>query len=333
MNNDHAENVSLLADTIVRKKKFLNHKINLEDVLFAEQNRVLFSLSEKTKELKKIEEEGDLWIDKLKQTILFSERILSKIPHVTTRTYKYLPYITYDIDLFVENDDFIKAIDLFKKAGCQIKSHDPTILSHISGRIKNQQKNVCKKGLLTIDLHRDFTWQKRKFLDRTLLFKNIRRRKIAGVKVDVPSPEVEFILCLADVGHERFNFTLLDLIWLEGLSHEIKDWSIIFAQANKYGWLRVCRYVVSLVNAYSQKYYNKAIVPDVAQLKVKGDLPFFLPLNVCWLSYWENLLYTRSFPFLSFAYMHYAKIRYYLSGKRRMPYYSKWYSKNYRWEK
>ena len=297
----------------VIKKKFLGNKIDYSTILAAEQNRVLFAFS-KHSSLVDISK-------KLEDTLFFIEEVLKNVPHLTTRTYKYIHYVTFDVDLFVNDKDYSKVIKLFKAVGCQIVSHD----SSFGGRLPNMQKNVLKNGLLTIDLHRDFTWQKRRFLDVNLMFKNTRKRKIAGVIVEIPSPEVEFLLCMADIGHERFNFTQLDLIWLKGLSKEIKDWNLIINSVEKYGWFRTFSYLCKLINGSSCQVYKEEIIPGFGQLKGQLNLPYFLPLRICWLSYLENLIHNKRFSVTSLAYMHYMKLRYYLSGKKRMPYYNSWY--------
>lgn len=290
-------------------------------IRLAQQNRVLYEFSRVCR-ISSVQQEGKAWIEKLESTLLEVEHILENIEHIITRTYKYIPYVTFDVDLFVKSSDYEKVIERFRKEGYTIASHD----NSLGGRIQNQQKNILKDELLTIDLHRDFTWQKRRFLDRTLLFKDTRQKNIAGAHVEIPSAEVEFLLCLADVGHERFNFTLLDLVWLEGLGREIRNWDLIFDQAEKYGWHATLVYLCKLCNNLSLNVYNKKIVPDVESLLGEINLPFFIPIHICLLSYYENVKKNKIFPFTSLAYMFYSRLRFYLSGKKRMPYYSDWFN-------
>jgi len=287
----------------------------------AEQNRVLFPWAVEYN-LHSIETEGEKWINKLTNTIKFINQVLDKkINYSITRTYKYIDYVTFDVDLFVEDKNLKKTIELFKQSGCQVESHDASF----GGRISGSQVNVKKSELLTIDLHSDFTWQKRSFVDTSMILKDGRKKEVGGINVDVPSAEVEFLLCMADMGHERFNITLLDLIWLEGLSKEIKDWGLIFSQTKKNGWNRAFNEIGAIVNKLTLGIYNKKIIPGIKPKKVEYTLPVFIPIQICWLSYLENITHNKHFPLISFAYMHYCKMRYYLSGKRKMPFYDSWY--------
>lgn len=289
----------------------------------AEKNRLLLPIA-KNLGLTDIIKEGQIWIEKLGNTNKFIEQTLGpKISYLITRTYKYVEYVTFDVDLFVSSSAFSETIKLFQKAGCQIESHDFSL----GGRIAGAQVNVRKENLLTIDLHRDFTWQKRKFLDTNLLFNNTRSKKTNGIIVNIPSAEVEFLLCLADIGHERFNITLLDLIWLEGLSKEISNWQYFFDQPKKYGWNKVFLAICRIINGLSIEVYGKQIIPEVGFNQKAKQLPYFLPIDICWLSYLENIVNNHMLPITSFAYMHYCRLRYYLSSNKRMPYYDEWYKK------
>lgn len=295
-------------------------KIDNNMLKLAINNRVLYYLST-TKKLSDIVLEGDKWIDRLRETIKLTDKVLGvKIKYLITRTYKYIPYVTFDIDLFINSEDFNKTIALFKEDGCQISSHDGSL----GGRIPGKQKNIKKDNLLTIDLHRDFTWQKRRFLDIELLFSETRKRDISGVKCTIPSAEVEFLLCMSDITHERFNITLLDIIWIEGLSKEIKDWNLIFNQVSKYGWRIVFNETSKIINAMTKEIYDKIVIPDVGVSNINTSLPMFLPIHICWMSYIENLMKNKQFPLTSFAYMHYTRFRYFLSNKNKMPYYDDW---------
>jgi hypothetical protein len=142
--------------------------------------------------------------------------------------------------------------------------------------------------------------------------------------VQTPSPEVEMLLCIADITHERFSITLLDLIWLEGLSKEITNWDLVFTQARKYKWKRSFNVASKIINAMSMEIYKKPIVPNVGLKEAKYSLPYFLPLHYSYLTYLDTVRFTNTIPVTSFAYMHYNRIKYIVSGKKDMPYYSSW---------
>lgn len=307
-----------LVDLVIFKQK---KKLDREMIALAQNNRVLY-YSGLLSHNEEIILSGDDWITKLRRTIKFVQKVLgSSVEYSITRTYKYTHYITFDIDLFSPKKDFKKATEEFRKNGCQILSHD----NSLGGRLPGRQVNVKKDGLLTIDFHNNFTWQKRTFLDPELLEKDHRFENIEGVKTKIPSAEVEFLLCVSDVAHERFNFTLLDLIWIEGSCKEIKDWDLIFDQIKKHGWWWTFSLVAKRINGLSQDIYQKELIPKVGKVSQVYSLPYFIPAWICWISYLENFLKTHHISFVSFAYMNYCKLKYYMSGKKRMPYYENWY--------
>ena len=306
-----------LSEYILSDEKFDTNQLDL--ISWAENNRVLYTVATKS-HLKSIKSIGGEWIKKLSKTLAEIKITLAKDEYIVTRTYKYIEYVTFDVDLFIESKNFKKTVDKFKSRGFKVESHD----SSLGGRLPGMQVNIRKEGLLTIDLHQDFTWQKRKFLDSRLVMQNPVRKVIAGQVTFVPRPEIELLLCIADIAHERFNITLLDLIWLKGLSKEIDDWEFVMEQARKYKWLNVFKKISAIINQMSLDIYGEVIIADVAPKKGNYKLPYFLDLATCWGIYLNTLLGYRRFPLISFMYMHYNRIKFLLMNK--MPYYSPWHN-------
>ncbi len=306
-----------LAQNLVNNKPVKNPR---QLIRLAANNRVLFGYSLKHTELNKIKVKGKEWRKKLNATLVFLNKTLTA-NFLVIRTYKYIPYVTFDVDVFVSSEDYDSTISILRAAGCRIGSHD----NSLGGRYKDMQKNAFKDELLTIDLHRDFTWQKRRFLDVSQMFKKTRRKKIENIVVAIPSPEMEFLLCMADIGHERFNITLLDIIWIEGLSHEITDWNLIQKQVAKHKWRRTYESIARIINTIAMDIYGKESIPFQRVNDKEYSLPYFLTFTISYISYFENVISTKKFPAISFAYMHYCRLRYLLSGKKRMPYYNDWY--------
>ena len=213
---------------------------------WVENNRVLYTLGQDPS-MKSIKTQGREWIKKLADTLTEIKLTLDEKEYLVTRTFKFIDFVTFDVDLFVGSNNFNKVVNKFKSKGFRIESHD----NSLGGRLPGMQVNIRKDDLLTIDLHQDFTWQKRQFLEPKSVMRNPKERKIAGISVLTPSPEVELLLCIADIAHERFSITLLDLIWLKGLSKEIRDWNFVFNQAKKYKWLNVFKKVSSIFNQIS----------------------------------------------------------------------------------
>lgn len=309
-------NSQQLAQYILNNK---NPSMDLEDlIVLAENNRVLYTVARQNSQMVEIEITGKEWINKLVDTLKVIKNILKENEYIVTRTFKYIEYVTFDIDLFVDKVNYVHVIKKFKSNGFNIESHDASL----GGRLPGMQVNIKKQGLLTIDLHQDFTWQKRQFLDPKLVMKNPVKKNIAGQIVLVPRPEIELLLCIADIAHERFNITLLDLIWLEGLTKGITDWDLIFDQAKKYKWLVVFEDISSIINQISLDIYGKTIISNTFSKEGKYRLPYFLNLPTCW-SIYLNTFRHYQFPVISFLYMHYNQLRFFLTNK--MPYYSPWH--------
>lgn len=310
-----------IIDLVINHKKKL---INKDFIEVADNNRILLTVGEINNDhiSLDIEAQGNEWLQKLTNTLTFLNQVLGKnVDYLVVRTFKYIPYVTFDVDVFIPNKDFERAIILFKENGCKVESHD----NSLGGRIPRAQVNVRKQDLLTIDLHQDFTWQKRQFLNPNIMFQDAQIKEINGISVKIPSSEVELLLCMADITHERFNITLLDLIWLHGLSGQIKHWDLIFKQVRQYGWFNTFYYTGKIINAMTHSIYNKEVIPEIGKSDGNYSLPYLLPVWICWLSYLENFKSTKKIPTTSLAYMHFNKFRYYLSNKTKMPYYDHWY--------
>lgn len=299
----------------------INHKSlhNVQQYVdLAEESRVLYSLAEIGK-LDSVKRVGDKWLNRLCDTLLVLEEILPKEDYLVVRTYKYIDYVTVDVDVFVPKEKFVDAMHKFKVAGFSVESHD----SSYGGRLPGQQVNIRKAEYLTIDLHQDFTWQKRQYLDMGLMFGKSRNKNIAGVGCNIPSAEIEFLLCMADITHERFNITLLDLIWIEGLSSEIKNWNLVFDQIKKYKWWGSFVTTAEVINRLGNDIYFKQLIPNIANKEGVYSFPVFISLFSVFQTYLETFAYTRRFPVTSFLYMIFSRLRYFFF--RKMPYYSPWY--------
>lgn len=296
-------------------------ELSMEQAVRASNNRVLYvtALSSRGILARQITEEGEKWLEKLRRTLLFIEQILEKeVRYLIVKTYKFFPYITYDVDVYVDKNTFQKTITLFVNNGATATPHDGSL----GGRIEGAQINIHKPNLLQIDLHCDFTWQKRKYLDLSLLNNSVKRT-VAGVEVQTPIPEVEILLCFAETSHEKFFITLADLILVKNLSKEVKSWNIIYDQVRNFGWYVTFSKIAQVFNGYTEVIFGHQLVPTIKAAKIKEhNLPYLLPIFNCWYSYLQNLLTQKKFPLVSFMYFHYTRLMHLLDGQ--MPYYSHW---------
>lgn len=296
----------------------LTHEI----AVIASNNRLLFFVATHTKGklADQITSEGRSWISKLEKTLNFIAEVLdNELPYLIVRTFKFLPFVTYDVDVFVPPDFFDAAVDRFKRHGADIESHD----NALGGRLPRRQVNVLMNNLLTIDLHQNFTWQKRLFLNVDQIEYLKVPRIIGNVKVNTPRPEVEFILCVSDISHERFFVTLADLFFIKNLAEEIEDWEYVFREVQALKWLKTFLHVSEILNGLALSVFKKSLIPKTGYKNLGNpSWPYFFPLSICWLSFYENLTSNRSTPLLPFLYFHYGRLKHYLTGS--IPYYHHW---------
>lgn len=309
----------------------------------ASHNRILYFLITKLclnpadhakRKLKSaIIEKTDLELRKLQNTLRFCRKVLcgSKINFLVVRTDKFIPYITYDVDLYVEKSYFKAVQEVFIKNGCTVFSHDHSL----GGRKPNCQINIRREDLLQIDLHKNFTWMKTYHIDPTVLKKGVTSKKIAGVECPVPCAEVEFILNLSSVIYEKFYITLLDFYCLRQALLSAHDLSIIKKQVDQFCWKKSFFYVVMFLAGI-----NKIVFPDgenpflrfedlfdrkfKANINIK-TLPYFFPIYRVLGIFGEKLIKKMNFSFVALAYYFFTRARYYLTLKERIPYYDHWY--------
>ncbi len=278
-------------------------------------------------------QKGDLELRKLQNTLCFCKEVLSqsKIEFLVVRTDKFIPFITYDVDLYVEEPYFKSTQEAFRKNGCRIFSHDHCL----GGRKPNCQVNIRRENLLQIDLHRNFTWMKTYHIDPTILKEGVTSRKIAGIECPVVSAEVEFVLNLSNVIYEKFCITLLDFYCLRQALLLADDLSIIKKQVDQFCWRKAFFYVVTVLAAVNEVAFPESENPflkfkDLFDKNFKANiniktLPYFFPIYKVLEIFREKLTKKMNFASISLAYYFFGRVRYSLTLKERIPYYDHWY--------
>ncbi len=175
-----------------------------------------------------------------------------------------------DLDILVKNKDFDKVVSAFKKNGYISFSHDQAL----GGRVKGAQINLVKKDRIKIDLHKDFTWRAKKYLDLDLIW---NKKELAD----------QFLVFINII----FEKTYMDkedsnYIW----KHKEKIFSSkeFRKQAVNYKWQRTFDYF----NSWQ---------PSI------DKFPVFLPLHIVLMSYLEK------FNLTSFMYYIFFRSRYLLT--------------------
>lgn len=293
-------NINNLLKEQIPEKNFLKQASN---------NRVLYYYLKNInkKGAKKILRNGEKRINKLKKTLVFINKIFkkNKLKFLVVKTYKFISYVTFDVDLLVKPKDFEKTKQVLRKNGCKIEKHP--------GKQTFKQANCRKKGFLNIDLHTGFSWQGVTYLDDKLLWKNPQKVRMQGVLTNIPNATVEFLLNAAHVLSERRFITILDyLFFVQSLKKT--NLKLMLSQTKKHYW----------------DTSFKRLLRIIKQLSYNSKFPYFLPTSFVINIFWERFRKTGYFPKFDFAYYFFTMLRYYLSGKKRMPFYRDWYKKGRR---
>ena len=217
---------------------------------------------------------------KIVQQTLFD---LREINYLLTR---FNPGVTKpdDFDILIHPKDFKKSIELLKTKGYQCSSHDQAL----GGRIAGMQINLTKTERIKIDLHQDFTWRKKRYLDVEKIWLNSTQNRVA-------STWDAFIIMVNVIFEKTYfmsrDFELFILQW-----REINKSQEFMQQAIQYKW--------------DATFTN--FIKWMENQQPKPKFPLFLPIHLVLNSYLEK------FDLVSLAYYLFFRIRYLVN--RTLPY-------------
>ena len=223
----------------------------------------------------------------------------------------------------VDTGDYQKVKDVFKKEGLQIYSYDKSF----GGRLKDRQVNCIRQDLIMIDLHRAFTWQKIDYLDQHVIWKQTEIYADERLKYPVPSLEVEFILNVVHMLYERYYLTMLDFLTLSSFIRKQPNWDLIFQQAEKYAWIDALRKFLGIFSAIRKQFspHESLALPvkvENFELKSNVEFPYFFSIGFIMGLYGERLIKKAHIDPIALAYFFYTRFKYYLSGKKILPYFT-----------
>lgn len=207
----------------------------------------------------------------LKNTLVELKKIskLHNFNFMITRFDKRSKHVS-DLDVLVKKTDFKKVVEGFVKNGYKTQSHDHAL----GGRFPGYQINLIKEERTKIDLHKDFTWRAKRYLDLDTVWSKTKL-------VD------EFLVFISII----FEKTYIDL---EDYKYIWSQKNLIFnkldfkRQSEKYGW---------------RKTFNMFKEWEPKSLKT----PIFLPVYLVAVSYLEK------FNFKSFLYYLFFRSRYFFT--------------------
>src|SRR3989344_8451859 len=139
-------------------------------------------------------------IEILKLTIKYITQASNKIsPLVLTRYAPHSKTAPNDLDVLTKKSAFRQIVNFFTDIGYHTKSHD----NALGGRIKGAQLNIIKQDRIKIDLHKDFTWRKKRYFDLKLVWSNLVKKEIVGNQILTPKTELDAFIVLVNVIFEK----------------------------------------------------------------------------------------------------------------------------------
>jgi len=323
----------LLKQDKIKKENIQNMSHFLK---LASNNRVLYTLTDRLLQeelyktrpelagLEKIKETGDEYQKKLRRTIIFVQKKLNKekISFLVIKTYRPIEYVTIDVDVLVKREDFERTKQFLSTADAEIRECS-----------SKKQVDIIVPGLLRIDLHKGVFWQNSTFLDEDLPWKKVCTKKIRGVTIPIPNLETEIILMLLNLLYERMYIPLLEYLFLQQVSSAV-DWIVIRNQAERYEWSQALTMILKKFNLINQILYSKPLLEDSRFLTTKRDLnrtidlPWIFSFKDTGIIFRERLIKRRTLSLHDLAYFIFAKMRFHLRKKERVPIYGHWFDFN-----
>ncbi len=218
------------------------------------------------------------------------------------KTYKFIPYVTFDLDLLVDD---VASVDIELQ-----KSQHP-------GKQNKHQKNYKREDMLRLDLHDNFYWQGFKYLDLELVKKSTQQVNYFGYTVTIPSYTVDFLLNCAHILFERRYITFLDFWYLKKLlDDDCVDWDSVWEQSSKYGWESSLKMLLGVM---------KKLEEQVTLPRGAACFPHMLGWPQIFRIYKEKFLRDNKLPVFDIVYYIFARARGALGIEPKYPYYIHWF--------
>jgi hypothetical protein len=318
-----------IVDLILYEKAGDLNNLKLEKLLVcASHNRVLYELAKKIIKIGNFPDdwetpldaiicEGEKNIKALNNTLQVIEQICSenKIPYLIVKTYKFIEFITFDVDLLVHYNDFEKAIEAFEKNNFAIKPHPGKNTQGL------HQRNLHKEGLLNIDLHRKFFWLGIEHLDEEYIWHNTQYQTIAGLKTPIPSFETDFLLNNKQLAYERNYITLLDFLAIK-YAYEKVNWEEIKTKVSQFNWTIGFNILEKRLDNMHLEIFGNSLFGKAHKSKAR-KLPLFLNQMEATKIFCEILFKHKRFAVFEYLYFIFSKLRYNISD--RIGYYDHWF--------
>lgn len=209
----------------------------------------------------------------VKDTIKFIDSAFRNngIDYLVVKTYKDIPFLTQDIDIFVKKESFQKAINILKEQGSQKLSI--SFVNQMVFKILYQPEEIyTKTGLLKIDMYRDLSWIRTPSFDYEFIWDKPREINMDNVKFKVPNYEADLISLIAHSLFWHGDIILLDFLYIDWLLEKPLNWSLLLEQTEKYGWKTGFLNTISEIKRIKEILYSK----DAEKLSLRFPYRFSL---------------------------------------------------------
>lgn len=273
------EEYRILHPNILKKTKHLNANLN-EALQIAEKNKLSYCFCRKVLEEKEglNDEKIETKLNQANKRLAGFERTLRFVSNVfgdggikflVIKTFKGLPYATFDVDVSVRKDDFEQATLLLKKNGVSETDGrfiNPLVKLHLAS------PGYWAKGLLKIDMYEDLPFSWLRSLDHEYLWKQPRVVDIEGIQCSIPHWEADILSEIASALFTDRKITLLDFLYFNSLLKKNLNFEEMSNQTEKYGWKPQFQKLLSILQSMQQMIYRTGNIPR--QVKFPYIIPF-----------------------------------------------------------
>jgi len=293
----HLDYVILILSTIQDARLQKGNDLEIDDILsnilnlkfilrLCMNNRVLYSFVSSLKKkayingnlrspqrrlLTEIWEVGNLWIDRLHNTINYVNNAAetSGTPVLFIKTLQTPQDVTFDVDVLLRRkEDFLKIRPL-------LKGFEP--------REVNGGYELCSSNehFLPIDLYYDIRFQTYQLVSPEFLWSRVRTIEYGRRSIIVPAPEGELILHASQLVFQNKFLTIGNILNIASVittDETSFDWSVVLKEGRLHGWEKELSGIVSIVNSAYSDFFGKPVDASISsERKVYANFPIFLP--------------------------------------------------------
>ncbi len=308
-------------------------KINWNQLLIeSSNNRILYEVSKRILnsnftnridenilvKIKDIYNLGNKHIEKTKNTILLIDKEIRKIgkEYLVCKTQKVFDFITYDVDCLFKEAEYDEIMDYLTnkhtKEDC----------------LKKKQVDIFVPNMIRLDMHYGFFWAGEHYIDNDIIWESKRIRKVFDVDVYTPNDTIEFILTILNLTYERLHIPLIEYDYIRKIIKNV-DMEKVRYVAQKNNWEFGLKLITTKLDQINMSLFGESLFGNQVKKIDNIELPMLFTWYEAFKLYKEFISKRKKVPFYDIAYFIFAKIRFHLYGRKRVPIYGHGYKKLY----